>query len=170
LGGPSAMPVTSGTVFGNPVQFLRDTGCSAVVVKRGLVPGDMIVCVLIHGTARRTPVAMIEVDTPFFKRTVEAVCMRQPMYDLIIGNIPAIVGSSEEDSPQPAHNQALGTEHAVTTRARDHAQSTKRTKPLKVTKGLGEEITPEASCKVTTGGSYPCSAVAENGRRPTGPG
>ena len=66
------MPVTSGTVFGNPVQVLRDTGCSTVVVKRDLVPadrltGNMIVCVLIDGTARRTPVAMTDVDTPFLR-------------------------------------------------------------------------------------------------------
>ena len=76
--------------------MLRDTGCSTVVVKRDLVPdvaltGKVIACVLIDGTIRRMPTAMIEVDTQFYKGKIEAVCMRRPIYDLIVGNVAELL-------------------------------------------------------------------------------
>jgi len=69
------MPVTKGTVEGKPASVLRDTGCSTVVVHRSLVPGDKLtgqeeLCILIDGTVRRTAAAEIQVETPYFSRTV----------------------------------------------------------------------------------------------------
>ena len=155
--GTTAMPVAVGKLFEKQVQVLRDTGCSTVVVKRGLVPGDKltgktIVCMLIDGTARRTPLAMV--DTPFFKGTVEAVCMRQPMYDLIIGNIGGVldkpelsvdgigVTANETDGCIETDNvnevvcfTAPQQTQAVVTRSQ--TQAVKKTKPLKVMEELG---------------------------------
>ena len=158
------MPVAVGKLFEKQVQVLRDTGCSTVVVKRGLVPDDKltgktIVCMLIDGTARRTPLAMVDIDTPFFKGTVEAVCMRQPMYDLIIGNIGGVLDKPElsVDGIGVTANETDGcietdnvnevvcfiapqqTQAVVT---RSQTQAVKKTKPLKVMEELGE-ITPE---------------------------
>lgn len=50
--------------FDRQVNVLRDTGCTAVVMKRDLVPderltGRMIGCVLIDGTVRRTPTSVL---------------------------------------------------------------------------------------------------------------
>jgi len=53
------------------------------------------VCVLIDGTIRRVPVAAIEVDTPFIKGQNRAVCMRNPLYDLIIGHVSGVTQSSD---------------------------------------------------------------------------
>ena len=74
----SEMPVTSGKLFGKDVSVLRDTGCSAVVVKRSLVPdskltGRTVLCVLIDGTARWIPTAIIDFDTNHLSGTAEAV-------------------------------------------------------------------------------------------------
>ena len=62
----------------------RDTGCSTVVVKRSLVSDDQLTgaeqtCVLIDNTVRRTPVAEIEIETPYYTGKVTAVCMRNPL-------------------------------------------------------------------------------------------
>ena len=62
--GLSRMPVTHGSLAGKRVSVLQDTGCSTIVVRRSLVPehqltGDKVMCVLIDGTVRRTPVAEI---------------------------------------------------------------------------------------------------------------
>jgi len=46
--------------------------------------------VLIDGTVRRVPVAKIEIDTPYYSGQVKAVCMRNPLYDVIILNIPGV--------------------------------------------------------------------------------
>ena len=52
-------------------------------------------CILIDGTVRRTPVADIEIETPYYTGKVKAVCMDNPLYDVIIGNVP---GVSDEDN------------------------------------------------------------------------
>lgn len=47
-------------------------------------------CVLIDGTVRRTPVANVEIETPYFTGKVRAVCMREPLYDVIVGNVEGV--------------------------------------------------------------------------------
>jgi len=65
------MPVAEGSLEGKPVNVLRDTGYSTVVVRRALVPDDKLTgreerCILIDGTVRYTPEAKIYVETPYF--------------------------------------------------------------------------------------------------------
>ena len=88
---PPRMPVSQGRVNGRVVNLLGDTGCSGVVIKQSLVRPDQLngktqMCVLIDGTKISSPVATIEIDTPYFKGEVEAWCMQNPVYDLIVGN------------------------------------------------------------------------------------
>ena len=98
------MPISEGTVESKPAKVLRDTGCSTVVVRRSLVPDHKLTgkeerCILIDGTIRRTPVAEIFVETSYYTGIVTAVCMKNPIYDLIIGNIK---GATDPDlSMQP---------------------------------------------------------------------
>ena len=87
------MIVGQGVINGTQVRAMRDSGCSTVVVKKGLVrpeqfTGHQQTCILIDGTVRRVPLARLEVETPFFIGTVHASCMENPLYDVIIGNIP----------------------------------------------------------------------------------
>ena len=96
------IPTAKGTVEGRPVTVLRDTGCSSVVVRRSLIPdnkltGQEALCSLIDGTIRRTPVAKIFVDTPYYTGPTTAVCMMNPIYDLIIGNVKG----ATEPNPSP---------------------------------------------------------------------
>jgi len=72
---PCQMPVVDGIVKGKLVTVLRDTGCSTVVVRRSLIPDEKLTgleerCILIDGSIRQTPVARIEVDTPYFPGAV----------------------------------------------------------------------------------------------------
>ena len=76
-----------------PVRVLRDTGCSAVIVRGSLVSGIKLtgqeaMCVLIDGSIRRAPVAQVFLDTPYFTGVTDAVCMENPLYDVVVGNIP----------------------------------------------------------------------------------
>jgi len=87
------MPMSEGLLENQPVKVLRDSGCSTVVVRRSLVPEDKLTgheerCILIDGTVRRTPVAEIFIDTPYYTGITTAVCKNNPVYDLIIGNVP----------------------------------------------------------------------------------
>jgi hypothetical protein len=81
-----------GTVNNQQVSVLRDTGCTSVVVKRDLVADDQLlsdsaVCRLIDGTLRRFPIACIHIETPYYTGEVRAICMNDPISDLIVGNI-----------------------------------------------------------------------------------
>jgi len=98
------MPVTDGLLENQPVRVLRDTGCSAVIVRRSLVSktkltGQEAQCVLIDGSIRRAPVVEVSLDTPYFTGTTTAVCMETLLYDVIIGNIP---GATNPTPAQPA--------------------------------------------------------------------
>ena len=52
------------------VDVLRDTGCSGIVLKRDLVSedqftGDFNVMLLSDNTARKLPIAKVDIDTPY---------------------------------------------------------------------------------------------------------
>ena len=49
--------------------------------------GDLDVILLIDKTARKVPIAKIDVDTPYLKGQVEAQCLPDAVYDLIVGNV-----------------------------------------------------------------------------------
>ena len=137
--------------------MLRDTGCSTVVVKRELVDDEQMTggtetCILIDGTVSRTPVAEIEIETLYYTGKVKAVCMDNPLYDVIIGNVP---GVSDED------NTRLEAQ-AVVTRAQAK-QHVKPIKPLKVIENFGEDVTRQkVNCIARTGSEF--SQIYEGSR------
>ena len=122
------LPVLSGKVEGKKVKVLRNTGCSGVIIRRELVDetdftGEMGHIMTVECTIKRAPMAKVEVDTPFYVGTVEALCLQNPLFDLIIGNVP---GARRSDNPNPQ----WGVVTAVATRAQ--AQSGKNPKSLKM--------------------------------------
>jgi len=98
------MRVADGLLEKQPVRVLRDTGCSTIVVRRSLIPEENLTgqeerCILIDGTFRQTPVAQIFIDAPYFTGITTAVCMKNPLYDVIIGSIP---GATDPTTSHPA--------------------------------------------------------------------
>jgi len=144
------MPVTEGSVNGQKATVLRDTGCSTVVIRRSLINPEQLTgtdetCVLIDGTVRRTPVAHVIVDTPFYRGPVKAVCMRAPLYDIIIGNIEGAKDQPSEKietQEEPSEEQV----QAVVTRHQAKIQQTKQ-KSLKVMTEIDSIITREELIK-----------------------
>ena len=128
----SKMPVVKGRVGEKPVDVLRDTGCSGIVVKRDLVSedqftGDFNVMLLIDHKARKVPIAKIDVDTPYLKGQVEAQCLPDAVYDLIIGNVP---DARAADDPDPGWRDHVQEACAVTTRSQ--AKKDGESIPLKI--------------------------------------
>ena len=106
------MPVAEGSVEGKPVSVLRDTGCTTIVVRRSLVPDNQLTgqeeqCILIDGTVRYIPGAKIHIQTPFFSGLTTAICMDNPMFDLVIGNVP---GVQDVFIPQPVGQTTRGVQ------------------------------------------------------------
>ena len=113
------MPVVKGREGEKSVDVSRDTGCSGIVVKRDLVSedqftGDFNVMLLIDNTARKVPIAKIDIDTPYLKGQVEGQCLPDAFYDLIIGNV---TGARAADDPEPSWQDYVQEACAVTTKS-----------------------------------------------------
>ena len=120
------LPIVKGMVGTRTVNTLRGTGCSRVVVRKKFVNDDQYTgkycyILLIDNTVRQVPIVKIQVDTPYLKE-VEAQCLPDTLYDLIIGNVE---GARPPDDPDPDWPEAC----AVTTRAQ--AKRDEKLTPLK---------------------------------------
>ena len=143
---PTGMPVTIGYVNKQSVKVLRDTGCSGIVVRRDLVldnqlTGQIKSYVLADGTIRQAPVAKVNISTPFFVGYSEVLCIDNPVYDLILGNVcgaryptnPDPNWKPMVDEPQsPTTDMRTGNNIYIETSAvQTRTQSRQMEKPLK---------------------------------------
>ena len=138
------LPTISGFVNQYQATVMRDTGCSGVVVKSGYVDtsqytGKYKVCLLVDGTTRKVPTAIVHLDCPFYTGTVEAMVMPTLLFDVVLGNI---TGARAPDQPDREwKRESIETAQSVMTRAQ--VQKTKQnTTPLKVPELL-EAPTPK---------------------------
>ena len=88
----SRLPTAIGTVNGKEIRVLRDTGCTGVVVRRSLVSDGQMLnkqsgVTLINNYKQRCPMAHINIDSPFFRGSTDALCIDDPAHDTVIGNI-----------------------------------------------------------------------------------
>ncbi|KAK3879818.1 hypothetical protein Pcinc_015659 [Petrolisthes cinctipes] len=124
------MPIDNGLLCGFDVKVLRDTGCSTVIARKSLVPAECFtgqerMVKLANGQLQKYPVAEIEVESPYFNGKTTAVCMPNPSYDLMIGNIPG--------STSLCHDKKCNCfqAYAVTTRAGARRTPDQPVKPLR---------------------------------------
>ena len=115
----SRLPTAEGTVNGRKVEVLRDTGCTICTVKRSLVSDDQLIAkesyvTLIDETTQRYPLAVIDIDCPFFIGKTEALCMEDTLYELVIGNIDGanFPGMSHFSAAAVTRSQARQSEDA----------------------------------------------------------
>ena len=135
----SEMSTVQGFVGEKPVEVLRDTGCSGVIVSKDLVPesaytGRSQTMVMVDYSSRVVPEVKVSIDTPYYKGEVLALCVEKPLVGLIIGNIP---GARERNNPDINWVPAL----AVQTRAQAKREGV--TSKLKTPSIIGITINPE---------------------------
>ena len=87
----------------NEVEVLRGAGHNGVIVRRELVKendftGSMGYVMAIDRTLKEAPIAEIKVDTPYYTGVTQAICLRDPLFDLVIGKTP---GARNPDDPVP---------------------------------------------------------------------
>ena len=130
----NCMPLAIGKVGENKVEVLRDTGCNGVIVRRELVKkdvtGSMGYVMAIDRTLKEAPIAEIKVDMPYYTGVTQAICLRDPLFDLVIGNIPE---ARNLDDPVPS----VKTCAAAVTRAQARKDIT--------VKPLVKEVTAQTS-------------------------
>ncbi|KAH7952095.1 hypothetical protein HPB52_018373 [Rhipicephalus sanguineus] len=86
------VPTVKGFMDQRPVTVLRDTGCDTVIVRQALVPKERLTSayrpvLFLDRTVRNLPEAVVFLDTPIFKGEVRAQCLRDSLYDVVLGNI-----------------------------------------------------------------------------------
>jgi len=134
-----------------------DSGRTTDLISENQLTGQNQICILIDGTIRKTPVAQVELETPYFRGPVLAVCMKNPLYDVIVGNIAdaenfdVSLSKSNGFETQPEGVRSSETDvtqqiNAVTTRSQ--AKKTHIDKSLKVAKDIDLEITKERLIKL----------------------
>ncbi|XP_061184347.1 uncharacterized protein LOC133192347 [Saccostrea echinata] len=136
------MPSCNGKLNEHFVTVLRDTGCNGVVVRRNLIDdvqltGNHRICILADGSRIQAPVARVKVDTPYFVGEIDAWCLENPLYSLIIGNIP-----NARDPKDPDKDWTPNQAHAVVTRQQAQKEG-KRTKSLCVPEIIDADICPD---------------------------
>ena len=134
----SEMSTVQGFVGEKPVEVLRDTGCSGMIVSKDLVPesaytGRSQTMVMVDYSSRVVPEVKVSIDTPYYKGEVLALCVEKPLVGLIIGNIP---GARERNNPDINWVPAL----AVQTRAQAKREGV--TSKLKTPSIIDRTITP----------------------------
>ncbi|CAN8007041.1 unnamed protein product [Ixodes pacificus] len=95
------MPVLERALFGQAVSVLRDTGSNTLVVRRPLVPevaftGTTATLKLVDGRNVKVLEAEVDIASPYFAGTAIVKCLEDPLYDVLIENVP---GSREVSSP-----------------------------------------------------------------------
>ena len=83
------MPLAMGKVAENVVEILRVTGCNGVIARRKLAKEYNFTCSMGYVIAsnrvlKEAPIAEIKVDTPYYTGVTEAICLRDPLFDLVI--------------------------------------------------------------------------------------
>ena len=112
------MSTVQGFVGEKPVEVLRDTGCSGVIVSKDLVPesaytGRSQTMVMVDYSSRVVPEVKVSIDTPYYKGEVLALCVEKPLVGLIIGNIP---GARERNNPDIDWVPAVAVENGTQAR------------------------------------------------------
>jgi len=132
------IPCSRGRINGTRTIVMRDTGSTTYVVKKSLVKpeqmsGSYELCMLIDGTVKRYPTAMVELDTPYFISKTKVLCMDNPVQDIIIGNIPGASG---------VHSNLVNTKATVTPNKVDVTQSLH----IGITKAVPEPVNNSEIC------------------------
>ena len=134
----SEMSTVQGFVGEKPVEVLRDTGCSGVIVSKDLVPesaytGRSQTMVMVDYSSRVVPEVKVSIDTPYYKGEVLALCVEKPLVGLIIGNI---AGARERNNPD------INWVPAVAVQIRAQAKREGVTSKLKTPSIIDRTITP----------------------------
>ena len=130
----------------NVVEVFCDTGCNGVIVKRELVKeddftGSMGYVMAIDRKLKEAPIAEIKVDTPYYMGVTQAICLRDPLFDLVIGNIS---GARNPDDTVP------GAETCAAAITRAQARKDATIKPL-----AAKDVMAQTSIgKTATGRQY----------------
>ena len=103
-GARTNLPIVKGLIGEQEAETLRDTGSTGIMVKKRYVSDHQLTGKF--GSVKLFDTSVIEgafadivIDTPYLKGRVEALCLPNMLYDLVIGNVS---GARDPSDPDPA--------------------------------------------------------------------
>ena len=128
--------VMSGKVGNKNVEVLRNSECNGVIVERKLVNeadfiGKMDCMMMVDRTLIKTSVARIKVVASFYSRTVDDMCMKDLLFDVIIGKFSGAKKESESRSSKLVIcTSCIGTVSWSTVSYLEHLNTAPSSEPL----------------------------------------
>ena len=111
--------------------------CEEKLVQEETYTGRNQTLVMVDCTSRVLPEAKVSIDTPYYKGEVLALCLENPLVDLIVGNIP---GARECTDPDINWVPTLAVQTRTQSRRLDQSET------LKTPEIIGQGITPAQIC------------------------
>ena len=86
------LPVVNGVFERSPVEVLRDTGCTGLLVRQALVSpasltGETKILVKVDASHEVLPGARFYLESPVFTILYDVLCVQSMVCDVIVGNI-----------------------------------------------------------------------------------
>jgi hypothetical protein len=127
------LPLVNGILYGKNISVLRDTGCDGAVLNKRYClqdkyTGQYINIRQIHGRPIRVPIAIVDVNTPYYSGSLKVAAIDTQICDLIIGNID---GARCIPILNTKREQIDRIDDDVNSRVRN--ESVKRNKPSSIT-------------------------------------
>ncbi|XP_018018560.1 uncharacterized protein LOC108675084 [Hyalella azteca] len=131
----SYLPTSNGTCNGKSVKVLRDTGATAVLVRPSLAPESSISSKTVKLTfaddlSVNAPKTMVDLRCPHFTGRVEALCLPELPFDVLLGNIPGATCACGAKTTLRATTEEVVGEQACAVQAR--AQRKEENSPTKL--------------------------------------
>ena len=87
---------TEGTVNGFQVDVLRDSGSSEFVVAKKYVLDSQFTgrdheIIFLDNSRCNVKEAFVDIDCPYLKGKVKASVMENPLFDVVVGNVPGVI-------------------------------------------------------------------------------
>ena len=92
--------------------MLRDTGCELAAVRKFLVSEDQMLdksfdMITVDGQAKIVPAALIHIDTPYYRGSLEAIVLSSLICDLVLGNIDGVSNTPDQQWPRQEQSEPL---------------------------------------------------------------
>jgi len=90
---------------------------------------------------------LIEIESPYLTGVFEAVCTERPLYDVIIRNVPGVMGNiNDEDAVNISSQNEVAETQAVVTRTQ--AKKGEKERLLNVASSIDSNVSTEELMRV----------------------
>ena len=144
------LPVIDGIVNGQNVKVLRDTGCTAAVIRKDLVRPKQFTTkkgryITVDQTSRTAQFAEVYIESDYYTGVLKFLCIEDPICDVILGNLPEIVRQPHDFLYSKDDKE---TQDKVTKNKQTKATEKSEARPTKTTQA---KTKTEAAMAVTRG-------------------